>query len=277
MTVTADALLEQIETDLYHLRYVWSTFLFLFASEKKNVEVLNATAPGFFAMNQTLMHDDVLLRINRLTDRAKVKAASLEQLLNLTGWQQSDPAKWKKFSDELKTVNTACKGCRVHRNRRLAHKALDQATPLPPATCKMVETAIDAVEGFVKRFHRELHPNVEVSFEVINVTQDAERLFRHLTNRRSQKQPIPQTRILHVKGNRRAELQCGFCGETQVVSYYPDGQTSPQVVTRLHFAQCHGLIGCEVVTIEAVERDGAEPPRTFTVDLRTDLRSPARP
>ncbi len=268
-TMTTDELLEQITTDIYKLHYVWDTFLLLFASDKKNVDVLNAVGSGFFAMNQTLMYDDVLLRINRITDRAKVAGkdtASLEQLLHLTGWRRSDPANWKIFSDELRTVKSACRECRAHRNRRLSHKELDQATPLPPTTRKMVETAIEAVERFVRLFNRELRPDVEISFVVTNVTGHAERLLRHLTNRRSQKQPPPETRILYVKGNRRAELQCGFCGETEVVGYYPDDRTSPHV--RLHFAKCDGLIGCEVVMIEAVERNGAEPPRTFLVDLK---------
>jgi hypothetical protein len=267
--MTTDELLEQITTDIYHLHYVWDTFLLLFASDKKNVDVLNAVGPGFFAMNQTLMYDDVLLRINRITDRAKVAGkdtASLEQLLHLTGWQRSDPAQWKIFSDELRTVKAACKECRAHRNRRVSHRELDQATPLPPTTRKMVEAAIEAVERFVSLFSRELR-DVEIPFVVPNVTDHAEQLLRHLTNRRSQKQPTPETRISYLKGNRRAELQCGFCGKTEVIGYYPDGQTSTHL--RLHFAKCDGVIGCEMVTIEAVERNGAEPLRTITVDLRT--------
>lgn len=272
--MTADQLLERIKTELYHLHYVWSTFLFLFATDKKNVDVLNAAAPGFIAMTQRLMYDDVLLRVNRLTDRAKVAGkdtASLEQLLILSGWQQSDPARWKKFNDALKTVTAACRGCRDHRNQRLSHTALVQAKPLPTATRKMVETAINAVGSFVQQFNRELHPDTEISFVAVNVTDDAERLLRHLTNRRSQKQPTPHSRILYVKGQRGAELQCGFCGEVGHELYNPDA-TGPHIVSRLHFAKCHGLIGCEVVTIEAVERNGAEPPRTFTVDLREPRR-----
>ena len=268
--MTADELLEQINNDLYHMRWVWSTFLRLFASDKGTIDILNATAPGFFGMTQPMMYDDVVLRINRLTDRAKVAGkdtASLEQLVTLTGWEQAAPVKWSKFSDKLKAVNAACKGCRAHRNRRLSHREL-KVKPLPAATRKMVETAIEAIEDFANQFNQELHQkDIETHFVPINAMDNAERLLRNLKNRRSQKAAVPPTRILYIKGSRLSSLECGFCGETAPVGYYPDEPKSQLAHLRLHFAKCIGLIGCEIVTIEAVERNGAERPRTFTVDL----------
>lgn len=98
--VSAEDLLELIEQDAFRLRYAWSNFRLMFASEKKSVDVLNATAPGFFAMVQRLLVDDVILRIARLTDPPANRSqenATLKRLLQATGWGDDRPRPSRHF------------------------------------------------------------------------------------------------------------------------------------------------------------------------------------
>jgi len=212
------------------------------------------------------MFIDVLLGVSRLTDDATVAGkatASLPQLLALTGWQATNRAQWSRFNDGLKAVLLSCKPCRDHRNASLAHSSLHVQT-LAPATRKMVEDAIGAIDKFLEEIRLEfgrgpVHRTIEMD--------EAEQLLEHLLNRRSQKDPSLVGLIVYENGSREAEMQCGFCGERVSFPYYPDSVPSPQSVARMHFAGCDGVVGFEKVKLVAVERDDAVPPRVFILDL----------
>jgi len=92
--VEAEDLLEIIKQDAFRLRYTWMNYRFLFAGEKKNVDVLNAAGPGFFGMTQRVIADDVILGIFRLTDPAangNQENTTLKRLLRATEvfWRSS--------------------------------------------------------------------------------------------------------------------------------------------------------------------------------------------
>lgn len=110
----------------------------------------------------------------------------------------------------------------------------------------------------------------EIAREIINGDRDVETLLRTLTNRASQKRNETSI-ILYTAGHRLAELHCGYCGEKQQIPFYPNGEPSPEMMSRWHFSKCHGVIGCEEIAVETVERDGLETPRRFLIDLQADL------
>jgi HEPN superfamily AbiU2-like protein len=265
-TITATQLGDRLLSDLFQLQYAWDNFLFLFALNEKHVQAMNAVRGGFFARMQSLMFIDVLLRVSRLTDDATVArkpTASLPQLLALTSWQGTDRARWSRINDSLKAVLATCQPCRDHRNSTLAHSSL-HVQPLAPATRKMVDDAIGAIDTFLEKIRLEwgrgrVHRRVD--------TRESEKLLEHLLNRRSQKDANLVALIVHEDGSREAQMQCGFCGERVSFPYYPDGEPPPQAVARLHFAGCEGVIGFEVVKLLAVERNDSVPPRVFILDL----------
>lgn len=275
--IGAEDLLEIIKQDAFRLRYAWMNFRFMFAGEKKHVEMLNAAGPGFFGMAQQMMFDDVILRICRLTDPAANRSqenTTLKRLLQATDWQTSDPAKHATFSAKITAVDAACEGCRQHRNKRISHADLahsQKALTLANATMKMIDAAVDAIEGFIRDINFELHPGVEQSFEILNGDWDVKHLIRHLENRASQKHPDAVCTITHA-GSNAADFRCAFCGEASSIAFYPNGRPTPQRMVRRHFDTCHGVVGYETITVEAIDSRGIQQSNRFSVDLKIPTR-----
>ena len=206
-TITIPELLEEITQDIFRLTYVVDTFRYLYASEKRHVDVLNATSGDFFLMTQRLMFDDAILAISRLTDPAGNKHqenVSLEQLLAATRWEVTDPPRWRQYRTALDDVETVCKPCRDHRNKRVSHKAvsvLQKTFALPVASLRMIDAPLKAIQEFVREIRISLGDG-DLSFEIITLEDHAERLMRHLTNRASQKEPDAISLILFTSGRR---------------------------------------------------------------------------
>lgn len=276
-SIGPEDLLEIIKQDVFRLRYAWANFRYLFASEKKTVDVLNAVGPGFFGMAQRLMLDDVILRICRLTDPAanrNQENTTLKRLLQATGWETSDPAKHALFLSKTRSADAASKDCRDHRNKRISHADLQhsqKAFGLPDATMKMIDGAVTAIEQFIRDINYELHPGVEQSFQIIDGDRDVKQLMYHLENRASLKRPDAISRIVHAGGN-SADFECAFCGERSAIAFYPKGVPTPRLMVRWHFDKCHGVVGHETISVEAVDSRGIDASFRFTVDLSIPTR-----
>jgi hypothetical protein len=271
--VTATELLEEIKQDAWRQRHVWNTARFLFAGDKNNVDVMNAVAGEFFGMMQRLMFTDAVLRVCRLTDPPKNRHqenVTLARLLEATGWEQSDTARWATFSDKLKAVKQACSGCRKQRDKIIAHKDLDvwaKTTSLTLPTLRMIDDAIQAIEAFVNEISIALGKG-EVGFDhIIHGDRPAKTLMRSLTNRASQKTKNAAT-ISYTAGERMAEFECAYCGLKEAIRFYPDGEPSPKKLARRHYDACHGVIGCEEIIVELIERESRELAQQIEINLQ---------
>jgi len=107
-------------------------------------------------MTQRLMFDHAILAISRLTDPAGNKHqenVSLEQLLAATEWETKNPKQWRRFRTMLDEVESVCKACRDHRNKRVSHKALSvfqKTFALPDASLRMIDAPLKAIQEFVR-------------------------------------------------------------------------------------------------------------------------------
>jgi hypothetical protein len=272
-SIAAKDLLDEIEQDVFRLGYVWTSFRFLYAGEKKNVDVLNAVGSGFFVMVQRLMYDDAILRVAKLTDPAgnrHQENVSLERLLLATNWETTDPAKWQKFRALLDRTEASCEPCRKHRHKRISHKDLSvfqQAfASLPNTTIKMIDDARTAIHDFIQEIRLEFGGG-QLSFEVAGADDDVDRLMRHLINRASQKHPDAICVLAYEAGSHSAEFHCAFCGEKEPTQYYPDSVPSPEEMIRWHYATCHGVIGCEQIIVNTFDMTRTEAGRRFVIDL----------
>jgi hypothetical protein len=110
----------------------WQQHEALFDSEEK-VELLNKSAPAFFASLQNILIDDVVMHISRLTDNAKVAGKdtlSLDQMKKAV----TDAALTTKLTLLIADVTTKTKPARDYRNTHGAHTSLavvrgDQVVP----------------------------------------------------------------------------------------------------------------------------------------------------
>lgn len=158
ISIDADELLELISQEAFRLRYAWNNFKALFAGERENVDILNAAGPGVFGMLQRMLFDDAILQISRLTDpatNARQENTTLRRLILATGWDVNEPARYAEFMTKADAVDAACADCRKHRNKRISHRDLawtTKALSLPEGTMRMVDSAINSIESFIRDF-----------------------------------------------------------------------------------------------------------------------------
>jgi len=267
--MTADDLLTRLVEEALSVRYAWGNFRYLFVNSEDRVRVLNATAPEFFAWIQKLAADTVFLGIARLVDHASVARranASLEQLLESTQWRVLDPARWQHYEQELARVRLECAACTNYRHKRLGHLDLAvamKAVPIPSVTAKDVDGAIQAIEQFLGCVHRELKPNSEQSFELLNAEMHVARLLSRLTNRASQRRGDAISTIVRTDDSAGAILSCAFCGQRSSLYLGEAEEPDARVLKRCHFDKCDGVIGIETVIVDLKSTDGIVQSRTF--------------
>ena len=215
MAITLDALLDEIEQDVFRLARIWDTFRYLFATDKRHVDVMNAVSGGFFVMVHQLLFDDAIPRVSKLTDPAgnrHQENMSLERLLRATEWQTTDPIKWQRYRSRLDDVEAACKPCRDHRNKRVSHKALElftNAISIHDPMMKMIDDARQAIHRFLHDIRIDLGHG-SLSFDLPDAEGDAEKLLTYLSNRASQKEPAAVSIITYDADTRDGHFYCAF-------------------------------------------------------------------
>jgi hypothetical protein len=137
--------------DLTVLHFKWRTFIELYCTSEERIELLNATAHHFFSDLQGILWEDVLLHINRLTQKATTfghENLTIEQLLT----HVSDDALKGRLKVLIEAAKAKCDFAQDWRNRHIAHRnlpPLDGRTPEPlaSATRQNVEDALAAVRA----------------------------------------------------------------------------------------------------------------------------------
>ena len=145
------------------MKVKWEEYKALFATSPESLEVLNTLAPFFWWNIQTVMWEDVLLHICRLTDPPK-KRLSVKQLPNLC---PDDETVREELEKRIADAVHATRFARDWRNRRIAHRDLEtalgqrtgnrgRAKPLAPATRLDVEQALRSTNAVLNVIRRRL-------------------------------------------------------------------------------------------------------------------------
>jgi hypothetical protein len=140
----------ELSSSITFLHLKWKLFRALFGTSQERINLLNQTAPAFFAFVGQIMFNDVVLAITRLTDR-KRKTACLAQLITLLAPHvgMAELAGWRS---QLALLNAAVEPLRETRNRYLAHDELPTALnsnprPMPGVSRAQVETMLKRIRG----------------------------------------------------------------------------------------------------------------------------------
>ncbi len=142
------------ETLDLHLR--WKLYRHLYAGPKEDIVLLNRSAPSIFAILQSLLFDDCVLRICRITDsnsRGSYEYLSVYQLAELLG-NAHVASLGCDLRPMLRDLETACSKMRTLRNRQIAHADLKQALritaePLPGISIDDVNVALRLLSEFL--------------------------------------------------------------------------------------------------------------------------------
>lgn len=140
------------EVSWLHLK--WARFLALFAEKKERIDLMNSTAPAFFAELQRLLAEDVLVHISRLTDPPETRLGRVKKpnltLQRLPGLLPDDAVR-ATVARKLAELDGKCCLARDWRNRWIAHRDLDLAMkttdcrPLDRATRETIEEALAGI------------------------------------------------------------------------------------------------------------------------------------
>jgi hypothetical protein len=145
----AGALYYLLWQELARLHATWGHFTTLFTGTK-NIALLNATAPRFFADLQSMQFQHVMLHLCRLTDPAKSAGKSTVTVRALAKHFLGSLA--SEVRSMASTAVDKTQFARDWRNRRLAHSDLERALnptlrPLAPASRAHVEDAMAALRA----------------------------------------------------------------------------------------------------------------------------------
>jgi hypothetical protein len=172
------------EIVLLHAR--WHQWKTLFASERASVDILNATAPIFFAHVQQVLVSDVLLGLSRLFDPPVMgtkENASLRWVLDAVK-EDGRNTLAEKLESALAAVAPQIEAARKHRHKRIAHN--DRATflatgtqVLPSISDSDISTLLDAAAQFLNLVTKE-YAATQTVFDYMDAPGDAESLVKHL-------------------------------------------------------------------------------------------------
>jgi hypothetical protein len=111
----------------------WEIYNQLYGESAARIDLLNRTAPTFFALLQGILLNDVQLTLSKLADPAatlKHPNLTLETLLQRVG-KLPEPELAAQLTPLLERYQTACASVKARRNKDIAH--FDFATQIAPA------------------------------------------------------------------------------------------------------------------------------------------------
>lgn len=160
----------------------WLEYRKLYAASEKQIDVLNETASFFFYTIETVLREDILLHICRLTDRPKKgnsKVLTLQLLPKMV--------KEGKLADELQKLLKEClRNCefaRDWRNRQIAHSNYSlainpdgKAESLPGVSRQQVGDALASIAKVINR----LTDDAPTTFDLFHTISGAESLVFYL-------------------------------------------------------------------------------------------------
>jgi hypothetical protein len=115
---------------LLHIR--WAQFLTLFCVSDERMQLLSATAPGFFRIVQDVLRDDAFISLSRLTDKSCTAGKPNLSLVTLVEAAEAsgDTAIASQARALLNQLLVQVNAIRTWRNQWLAHT--DRNTALSP-------------------------------------------------------------------------------------------------------------------------------------------------
>ena len=143
---------ERLKNEVIAVHLQWQQFRALYASSASNIELLNRSAAGFFALLRQTLVRDVFLSIARLTDPVRMGKhtnLTLDHLLGLPGMADASQQR-ERLTTLIANIQEHAAPIREHRHTYIAHLDLEKvvspdARPLPGVSIEMVDATLAAI------------------------------------------------------------------------------------------------------------------------------------
>lgn len=141
--------------DIAWLHMKWQQYRQLYGTNAERVEILNKTASIFFGVVQTVLWEDTLLHLSRLTGSPGAQGKPNLSLQRLPPVIPKGPLR-QEMQDLISIAVHKASFAHGWRNRRIAHYDLrlaqgSAAISLPPASRQHVEEALAAIRDVMNR------------------------------------------------------------------------------------------------------------------------------
>jgi hypothetical protein len=116
------------------LHTVWELFIQLYGTSDENFDVMNASAPQFFAILKTMLFDELVMILNRLTDPATTRGkanACLEQLIKQID-RDANAGLATSLKERLEKIRANYSAFRTWRDKKVSHNDLPTALQNEP-------------------------------------------------------------------------------------------------------------------------------------------------
>jgi hypothetical protein len=179
-----DKLYEPLRTEAVWAHAKWQVWRGLYGNRGR-IEILRASAAGFFSILQGTLFDDVLMAVSRLTDPRGVGKRENLTLDHLSAHLASigmDSAR-TKFDAILASLRADCSAIREVRNKLLGHRdlaaTLSGGSTLSTIRAREVDVALDHLAEALNLFERALGKSVWMYKQFIH-TESYNRLLAQL-------------------------------------------------------------------------------------------------
>jgi hypothetical protein len=181
-----EAAYRPVQNEVISLHARWHQWMILFATDQASVDILNQTAPFFFAEVQQVLVSDVIIGISRLFDPAcmgKNENASLLWVLEAVK-RDGRAVLADRLEEVLACVMPQIEVARKHRHKRIAHN--DRATflssdrsVLPAITDTDISLLLTSAEEFLNLVTDE-YGDTQTVLDYLEPSGDAAALVRNL-------------------------------------------------------------------------------------------------
>jgi hypothetical protein len=168
-----------------HAHAKWTMFRHLYVESPKNIELLNRTAPGFFALAQQALFDDMIVSLLRMLDPPSIPHSNpvLQRLLDSLSPEVKatlEPQLKYSLDCALSTAQTL----RHHRNKRIAHQDLNILlsigdAQLDPTSCAEIRQTLEHIEAFLGTIYAHFTNSVFM-WDVADIRGGSDSLLDHL-------------------------------------------------------------------------------------------------
>jgi hypothetical protein len=148
-----------VNSEVTWLHTIWELFIQLYGSSDENIEIMNESAPQFFAILKTMLFDELVMILNRLTDPAITRRkanACLEQLIKQLD-QPENTLLATSLTEKLSTIRANYVAFRTWRDKKVSHNDLPTALQnegnfLPEIPRAKAAAAIQEITDFINEY-----------------------------------------------------------------------------------------------------------------------------
>jgi len=168
MPPSIEDLFGPINDDVTWLHTIWDLYLQLYGTNPKYLDVMNMSAPQFFAILENVLFEELILIVGRLTDAPRTSGhenASIERLIEEIE-AENYAALGASLRKRLQDFKTNYPGFKTWRNWRVGHSdkltvTKGSAFPMPAMPKNHVQAAVDELAAIMNEVSLSLMDSVQ--------------------------------------------------------------------------------------------------------------------